>query len=198
MRLRVDLPTHWLGPVFLGAAWTVGLVVTDRRRPGRRRVRTRHADAWAAAGRRRSPVLACSLLPLGVRFADPRPAGVHDVGLEVWSQPDALRAVGPADRPRRRHRRRLDASGRRAGRPPPGVSSPTAAVSSRWPTRLPHRESPPSPSRSYAAARWSSSDTLTRIVSTRRTPRNGPPHRAVTAGRPVSRPGRRPPSRSPR
>ena len=26
--LHVDLPTHWLGPVFLGAAWTVGLVVT--------------------------------------------------------------------------------------------------------------------------------------------------------------------------
>src|SRR5512139_2562036 len=26
-RLRVDLPPHWLGPVFLGAAWTVGLVV---------------------------------------------------------------------------------------------------------------------------------------------------------------------------
>src|SRR5688572_12431726 len=29
MRLRIDLPTHWLGPVFLGAAWTVGLVVTS-------------------------------------------------------------------------------------------------------------------------------------------------------------------------
>ena len=26
--LHLDLPTHWLGPVFLGAAWTVGLVVT--------------------------------------------------------------------------------------------------------------------------------------------------------------------------
>src|SRR4051794_8360742 len=25
--LLVDLPTHWLGPVFLGAAWTVGLAV---------------------------------------------------------------------------------------------------------------------------------------------------------------------------
>ena len=27
--IRIDLPTHWLGPVFLGAAWTVGLVVTS-------------------------------------------------------------------------------------------------------------------------------------------------------------------------
>ncbi|MFC6345537.1 TIGR03089 family protein, partial [Nocardioides hankookensis] len=26
-RLVVDLPTHWLGTVFLGAAWSVGLVV---------------------------------------------------------------------------------------------------------------------------------------------------------------------------
>ena len=25
--LCVDLPIHWLGPVFLGAAWTAGLVV---------------------------------------------------------------------------------------------------------------------------------------------------------------------------
>ena len=25
--LRVDLPLHWLDPVFLGAAWTAGLVV---------------------------------------------------------------------------------------------------------------------------------------------------------------------------
>src|SRR3954452_16408063 len=25
--LVVDLPTHWLGPVFLGAAWTAGLQV---------------------------------------------------------------------------------------------------------------------------------------------------------------------------
>ena len=41
------------------------------------------------------PVLACSLLPMGVRFADPLPAGVHDVGVEVWSQPDSFIPVGP-------------------------------------------------------------------------------------------------------
>lgn len=87
--LRVDLPPHWLAPVFLGAAWNAGLVVTD----------ADDADAvvcgpgglgrWAdRAGD--VPVLACSLLPLGVRFADPLPAGVHDVGVEVWSQPDSF------------------------------------------------------------------------------------------------------------
>ena len=28
MTLRIDLPPHWLSPVFLGAAWTIGLRVT--------------------------------------------------------------------------------------------------------------------------------------------------------------------------
>ena len=40
-------------------------------------------------------MLACSLLPLGVRFAEPLPAGVHDVGVEVWSQPDAFMPCDP-------------------------------------------------------------------------------------------------------
>ena len=39
------------------------------------------------------PVLACSLLPMGVRFAELAAPGVHDVGLEVWGQPDASTAV---------------------------------------------------------------------------------------------------------
>ena len=37
--IRIDLPAHWLGPVFLGAAWTVGLVVDRGRRRRRGRVR---------------------------------------------------------------------------------------------------------------------------------------------------------------
>ena len=83
--LRVDLPAHWLGPVFLGAAWVAGLVVT---------LEGDGADAAAVvtgpAGLARwadrageVPVLACSLLPMGVRFADPLPPEVHDVGVEV-------------------------------------------------------------------------------------------------------------------
>ena len=32
----VDLPTHWLGPVWLGALWSVGVAVTDDRRVRRR------------------------------------------------------------------------------------------------------------------------------------------------------------------
>jgi uncharacterized protein (TIGR03089 family) len=98
-RLVVDLPTHWLGPVFLGAAWSVGLVVVapedaDDRGADAVVCGPGSLDRWAPlAGD--IPVLACSLLPLGVRFADPLPAGVHDVGIEVWSQPDAFIAYDP-------------------------------------------------------------------------------------------------------
>jgi uncharacterized protein (TIGR03089 family) len=92
--LHVDLPTHWLGPVFLGAAWTVGLVVTT---PEAADAIVCGPDGLATWAERAGelPVLACSLLPMGVRFADPLPAGVHDVGVEVWSQPDAFVAWDP-------------------------------------------------------------------------------------------------------
>ncbi|MCR6031429.1 TIGR03089 family protein [Nocardioides sp. zg-579] len=91
--LRVDLPAHWLAPVFLGAAWNAGLAVTLTDEPGREPDAVvcgpDGLDRWA--GRAGDvPVLACSLRPLGVRFADPLPAGVHDVGVEVWSQPDSF------------------------------------------------------------------------------------------------------------
>jgi len=87
MSLRIDLPPHWLSPVFLGAAWTVGLRVTTSDAPDAVVCGPDTLDAWAprAGG---LPVLACSLRPLGVRFAEPLPAGVLDVGVEIWSQPD--------------------------------------------------------------------------------------------------------------
>ena len=97
--LRVDLPLHWLTPVFLGAAWTAGLVVTlDGEEPDAVVTGPDGVERWAAYAERRTapvPVLACSLLPMGVRFATPLPAGVHDVGVEVWSQPDAFAAADP-------------------------------------------------------------------------------------------------------
>src|SRR5262249_6059016 len=43
------------------------------------------------------PVLACSLLPMGVRVAEPLPAGGHDVGIEVWGQPAAFTPYDPPD-----------------------------------------------------------------------------------------------------
>jgi uncharacterized protein (TIGR03089 family) len=96
-RLLVDLPAHWLGTVVLGAAWACGIEV----------VWEGDADAvvtgpvdlarWAAKADA-IPVLATALHPLARPFADGVPAGVHDLGVEVWSQPDVYAAhPGPAD-----------------------------------------------------------------------------------------------------
>jgi uncharacterized protein (TIGR03089 family) len=97
--IRIDLPTHWLATVFLGAAWNTGLVVTDSdgsdsSGPDAVVCGPETLPTWAdEAGKR--PTLACSLLPFGVRFADPLPQGVHDVGIEVWGQPDAFTPWDP-------------------------------------------------------------------------------------------------------
>lgn len=97
MRLRLDLPTHWLGPVFLGAAWTIGLVVTTGDEHGAPDAVVCGPDTLAAWAEHADdlPVFACSLRPLGVRFAEPVPPGVHDVGIEVWTQPDAFTPWDP-------------------------------------------------------------------------------------------------------
>jgi uncharacterized protein (TIGR03089 family) len=93
--LRLDLPHHWLTAVFLGGAWAAGLVVTlDGDAPDAVVTGPDGVDRWAGRADE-LPVLACSLLPMGVRFADPLPAGVHDVGIEVWSQPDSFVAYDP-------------------------------------------------------------------------------------------------------
>lgn len=92
--LRIDLPPHWLTPVFLGAAWSAGLVVSDADEPDAVVCGPDHLERWAVEAAHRV-VLACSLLPLGVRFPEPVPTGVHDVGIEIWSQPDAFTPWDP-------------------------------------------------------------------------------------------------------
>jgi uncharacterized protein (TIGR03089 family) len=96
--LLVDLPAHWLGPVFLGAAWLAGLVVAFpdevSAQPDAVVCGPDTVSAWGARAAE-LPVLACSLLPMGVRFRDPLPAGVHDVGVEVWGQSDAYTPYDP-------------------------------------------------------------------------------------------------------
>ena len=89
MRIRIDLPPHWLGTIFVGAALNVGLILTDG-----------PADVVVLGPDNVAPVpgavtLACSLLPLGVRFREGVPAGVHDVGEEIWGQPDAYTPWDP-------------------------------------------------------------------------------------------------------
>lgn len=96
-RLLLDLPTHWLGPVFLGAAWTVGLeVVWDSGAddPGLVVCGPEGLATWGPrAGE--LPVVASALHPLGGRFEQPLPPGVRDFGVEVWSQPDAFVDLDP-------------------------------------------------------------------------------------------------------
>jgi uncharacterized protein (TIGR03089 family) len=92
--IRVDLPTHWLAPVFLGAAWTLGLVVTQQDDPDAVVCGPEGLGHWAGQAADRT-VLASALHPLGMRFAEPLPDGVHDYGAEVWSQPDAFVPFDP-------------------------------------------------------------------------------------------------------
>ena len=97
--LLVDLPTHWLTPVAWGAAWSAGLVVAQ---PGDAAAAAPDAvlcgpgtlDRWAPESDDRV-VLAAALTPLARPFADGVPGGVHDLGVEVWGQPDGYVALDP-------------------------------------------------------------------------------------------------------
>jgi uncharacterized protein (TIGR03089 family) len=98
--LLLDVPTHWLGAVWLGAAWSLGLAVTDD--PGA----ASEADlvvcgpegvAAFAVHASRVPVVGLSLRPLGGRFTEPLPTGVVDYGAVVLAQPDAFVPHDPPD-----------------------------------------------------------------------------------------------------
>ena len=99
----VDLPTHWLAPVWLGAAWSLGLAVTATEDDTADRTADRTAVdlvVCGPAGLERhagtgAPVVALSLLSMGARFADPLPEGVLDYGVVVWGQPDSFLPLDP-------------------------------------------------------------------------------------------------------
>lgn len=87
-RLLVDVETHWLGTVVLGAAWAGGLEVVWDGEPDAVVTGPAGLPRWSAyAGR--VTVVATALEPLAGRFPDGVPEGVHDLGVEVWSQPDS-------------------------------------------------------------------------------------------------------------
>jgi uncharacterized protein (TIGR03089 family) len=83
--IRIDLPPHWLGPVFLAAAWTAGIEITD--------------DAETAVvgpdrvDSRARTTLACALHPFATRFDEPLPAGVLDHGVLWPGQSDVFSPV---------------------------------------------------------------------------------------------------------
>ena len=94
----LDLPTHWQGVVWLGAAWTMGLCATDDP------ARAASADLVVCGPDRvqayagiasATPVVALSLRPLGGRFSEALPAGVTDYGSVVLAQPDVFVADDP-------------------------------------------------------------------------------------------------------
>jgi uncharacterized protein (TIGR03089 family) len=95
-RVLVDLPTHWLAPVFLGALWNIGAELVTEADGADLVVCGPATDRLTSYAAGPAPVLACALLPLGVRFKEPLPDGVHDFGIEVWSQPDAFVPWDPA------------------------------------------------------------------------------------------------------
>jgi uncharacterized protein (TIGR03089 family) len=93
-RLALALPTHWLGPVWLCAAWACGLEVVLNP-VGRNRRRLAYAVSGPEALDQLAELagehaVAVSLRPLGGRFTEPLPAGVLDYAVEVPAYGDSF------------------------------------------------------------------------------------------------------------
>lgn len=86
--VAIDLPPHWLGVVWALSTWSTGAAVTTGQ--GDLAVT---GPGLGARGRR--DTLATALLPLGGRFTEPLPAGVHDYGAEVYNHPDVYIPLDP-------------------------------------------------------------------------------------------------------
>jgi uncharacterized protein (TIGR03089 family) len=83
--IRIDLPPHWLGPVFLAAAWTCGLEVSD------------DADVAVVGPDRLDhgarTTVACALHPFATRVTETLTAGVLDHGVLWAGQSDVFTAL---------------------------------------------------------------------------------------------------------
>lgn len=93
--VRITVSSHWLTPVFVGAALAAGLATTDDPDlPAALIVcGPDEVDDLTTA----SPILACSLTPFATRFTTTLPDGVDDYGLLWPGQSDAF--VGPPAAP---------------------------------------------------------------------------------------------------
>ncbi len=85
-RVRFALPTHWLGPVFLGAAWLAGLEVVQDGPVALLVDGPAGLPQEVAAAQR----LRCALLPFAVASREPMPAGVLDYATLWPGQPDSF------------------------------------------------------------------------------------------------------------
>ena len=182
-RIRIDLPTHWLGPVFLGAAWNVGLTLVEDDDAeafvcGPEGLEEYAAHAGDAPGGR--------LRPGAARGALPRPAAARRPRLRHRGLVAARRVppVGPA------RGRRGGAAGDRSGHPAdPVVRRPAAR------RRRPadHHGEPGHPRGDWprSCSRWSRGGSTVWVAQRRPRRLGAPPRgRARDRGGPVSRPGR--------
>jgi uncharacterized protein (TIGR03089 family) len=81
--VAIGLPPHWLGVVWALSTWSAGASLTT----GEAAIALTGPD-FGIRGTRET--IASALLPLGGRFREPIPAGLHDYGAEVYNHPDVF------------------------------------------------------------------------------------------------------------
>jgi len=86
--VAIGLPPHWLGVVWALSTWSAGASLTS----GDGTLAITGPD-FAIRGTRET--IASALLPLGGRFREPIPEGVHDYGAEVYNHPDVFVPFDP-------------------------------------------------------------------------------------------------------
>jgi uncharacterized protein (TIGR03089 family) len=86
--VAIGLPPHWLGVVWALSTWSVGAALTS----GTGTLAITGPD-FAVRGSRET--VASALLPLGGRFREPLPDGIHDYGAEVYNHPDVFVPFDP-------------------------------------------------------------------------------------------------------
>ena len=86
--VAIGLPPHWLGVVWALSAWSAGASLTS----GTGALAITGPD-FAIRGERET--VASALLPLGGRFREPIPDGIHDYGAEVYNHPDLFVPFDP-------------------------------------------------------------------------------------------------------
>ncbi|RNL78627.1 TIGR03089 family protein [Nocardioides marmorisolisilvae] len=88
--LRIDLPPHWLGTVFLGGLLSCGLSLD-----GTAPVAIVGPDGLG--GNLASTTMACALHPFATRFTEPLPPGVLDHGVLWAGQSDVFSPIEPTE-----------------------------------------------------------------------------------------------------
>ncbi|GAA1108015.1 TIGR03089 family protein [Kribbella jejuensis] len=86
--VAIGLPPHWLGVVWALSTWSAGAALTSG-------TGTLAITGPELAIRGERETVASALLPLGGRFRDPLPDGVHDYGAEVYNHPDVFSPYDP-------------------------------------------------------------------------------------------------------